>query len=123
MTDLPAINLSEYRLVEPVALKNHPSPKEVVVIARTGAMISGTVKGLWDDSLSVDGVHNVPMAFSQIERLWVKRPPCPHNTLRRCYEGSRALIYFICADDDTPWCHQQFTVDPFGDPTVKPDDR
>lgn len=118
MTDIPTVNLNEYNLADPSAAKRG---QEVFIILISGATVYGKVESTFTDGPKVAGLGVIKA--TAIERYWVKRPPCPHNTLRRQYEGSRALIYFICADDATPWCHQQFTADPFGDPTTPPKDN
>lgn len=54
---------------------------------------------------------SLAVPWHTISQIWRKPNPCPHNTLRRCFDGERPMIYFICATDGHPQCHEQFTVD------------
>ena len=68
-----------------------------------GRVTHHTRNGVWIENVGKIEAHLVA-------EVWRKRPPCPHDTLRREYDGTRATVYFVCATDSHPECHEHFPV-------------
>lgn len=82
---------------------------ELIVVTHRATSVAGIGVAPYNNGVGIRDVGSIP--WRAIAEVWRKPRPCPHDTLRRKYDEGRATVYFICATDSNPECHETFLVD------------